>query len=406
MKLNFKIKQSLIISAVLLTSIGIAQNISGKFGKGLHFTAADSSMDMKLTFRFQTLFMTEQSMDVHNKLEDDFESWLMIRRSRLKMDGFVYKPELVYKVELALSNRDIGVGSNSTDAGKFNNASSIVLDAVLKWKFAKNTELWFGQTKLPGNRERVISSQKLQFVDRSLLNNEFNLDRDVGVHLKHETKIGGQFLIKETGVISLGEGRNVTAANDDGFCYTGRIEMLPFGEFTKEGDYVGSDVEREKKPKLAIGVTYDYNDNARRSRGQLGSFIKNDTLSRDLQSIHADFMYKSNGFSMMGEYAKRFIAEGDKYNTFYVGSAYNIQAGYLFKNNIEIAGRFTQLRPEKWSKSDSKFLASTKTDQFTLGLSKYLVKHNLKIQSDISTSLNDNDFHNYLMYRFQVEMQF
>ena len=40
------------------------------------------------------------------------------------------------------------------------------------WHFAKNWELWAGQTKLPGNVERVISSGDLQLVDRSLLNKD------------------------------------------------------------------------------------------------------------------------------------------------------------------------------------------------------------------------------------------
>ena len=55
------------------------------------------------------------------------------------------------------------------------------MDAVLKNHINENWSLWFGQTKLPGNRERVYSSQELQFVDRSLVNARFNLDRDVGV---------------------------------------------------------------------------------------------------------------------------------------------------------------------------------------------------------------------------------
>ena len=37
-----------------------------------------------------------------------------------------------------------------------------ILDAYLKWNFYKNFEIWAGQTKLRGNRERVISSQNLQ----------------------------------------------------------------------------------------------------------------------------------------------------------------------------------------------------------------------------------------------------
>ena len=40
----------------------------------------------------------------------------------------------------------------------------------MKWNFYKNFELWFGQAKLPGNRERVVSSGNLQLVDRSILN--------------------------------------------------------------------------------------------------------------------------------------------------------------------------------------------------------------------------------------------
>ena len=63
-------------------------------------------------------------------------------------------------------------------------------------------------------------------------------------------------------------------------------------------------------------------------------------------------MYKHNGLSFMGEYAKRtadsIIATdadgvtptGDVVLT---GNALNLQLGYLFKNNYEIAGRFTTL---------------------------------------------------------------
>jgi hypothetical protein len=37
----------------------------------------------------------------------------------------------------------------------------IVLDAVLKWKVHQNWIIWAGQTELPGNRERVVSSHYL-----------------------------------------------------------------------------------------------------------------------------------------------------------------------------------------------------------------------------------------------------
>ena len=72
-------------------------------------------------------------------------------------------------------------------------------DAVVKYKATKNLEFWFGQTKLPGNRERVISSQALQFVDRSLVNSRFNIDRGSGIQFRSHHKLGNQFMVNLAG---------------------------------------------------------------------------------------------------------------------------------------------------------------------------------------------------------------
>ena len=130
------------------------------------------------------------------------------------------------------------------------------------WNFAPDWELWVGQTKLPGNIERVVSSGNLQFVDRSILNSRFNIDRDVGLQLRHKDKLGKNFVIREKIALSQGEGRNVTEGNQGGLQYTGRIELLPFGEFTSKGDYSSSDLKREPTPKLMVSATYDHNNNA------------------------------------------------------------------------------------------------------------------------------------------------
>jgi hypothetical protein len=41
----------------------------------------------------------------------------------------------------------------------------------------------FGQTKLPGNNQRVVSSGSLEFTDRTINNSRFNIDRDFGLFL-------------------------------------------------------------------------------------------------------------------------------------------------------------------------------------------------------------------------------
>lgn len=49
-------------------------------------------------------------------------------------------------------------------------------------------------------------------------------------------------LLKEAFAISLGNGRNVIIDDQNGYQYTGRIEFLPMGEFTGQGDYYGADL--------------------------------------------------------------------------------------------------------------------------------------------------------------------
>src|SRR5690606_29440551 len=116
----------------------------------------------------------------------------------------------------------------------------ILYDALLKWNFHGNFELWAGQTKLPGNREQLISSGNLETVDRSLLNSEFNIGRDMGIQLHHSFVLGEQFVVKEAVAISQGEGRNITTGNLGGHQYTFRGEVMPFGDFDA---YSGADFD-------------------------------------------------------------------------------------------------------------------------------------------------------------------
>jgi len=379
------------IALIALTSLNAQEISDTSFGKGLiNFVAKDSSFSVKFAPRFQVRSIS--SWDHDGNQYGSPEHNFIVRRARLKFDGFAYSPKLKYKIELGLSNRDI------SGANQFNrNTPRYILDAVLMWNFADNWELWAGQTKLPGNVERVVSSANLQLIDRSLLNSRFNIDRDLGIQLRHKSNLGGDFLMREKFAISQGEGRNVTEGNEGGLQYTARLEFLPFGTFKSKGDYSQSDLKREEKPKLMMGFTYNFNQNAVRERGFAGDYmIRTDgtIYETDQTTIFADAMFKYNGFSFMGEYAKRSADEaiateadgttptGDIVLT---GNALNLQAGYLFKSNYEIAARFTTVDYE----SETGALPS---EQYTFGVNKFVVGHKLKVQSDISyTAVDGND---------------
>ncbi|MEM5566549.1 porin [Psychroserpens sp. AS72] len=382
-----------------------SQEISDtSFGKGLiNFVAKDSSFSIKFAPRFQVRSIS--SWDHDGEQYGSPEHNFIVRRARLKFDGFAYSPKLKYKIELGLSNRDI------SGANEFNrNTPRYILDAVIMWNFAPNWELWAGQTKLPGNVERVVSSANLQLINRSLLNSRFNIDRDVGLQLRHKSNLGGDFLMREKLAISQGEGRNVTEGNEGGLQYTGRLEFLPFGNFKSKGDYVQADLVREETPKLMVGFTYNFNQGAVRERSGLGDYMFRSDESlyeTDVTTIFADGMFKYNGFSFMGEYAKRTAADpialdidgitptGDVVLT---GNAVNLQAGYVFKSNYEVVGRFTTLDYESVT-------GALPREQYTLGASKYIVGHKLKVQTDISySSLDGND--DNIMFRLGFDIHF
>lgn len=382
-----------LLLAIFITfsySLSAQDTTNTSFGKGmLNLMARDSSWSVKFAPRVQ--FRAESKWDYEGdkfgKPEQDF----LIRRARLKFDGFAFSPKLQYKIELGLSNRDLA-GTNKFTG----NTPRYILDAVVMWNFYENFELWAGQTKLPGNIERVVSSANLQLIDRSLLNSRFNIDRDVGIQLRHHFTLMKNIVVREKFALSQGEGRNITTGNLGGHQYTSRIEVLPFGVFEgKSDDYIQSDLKRHEKPKLMLGVTYDYNNNAVKTRSNQGTYMQTSTgfYETDISTWFADAMFKYRGISIMTEYASREAAapiaveengmpavNEDGLQTGAVvltGEAFNIQAGYLFKNNYELATRFTT----------ADFDAVTGVDlqeQYTLGFSKYFVGHKLKIQSDVN----------------------
>jgi len=393
---------SLAIALITLTTTYSQEINAPKFGKGLfNLVGQDSTWTMKVGLRAQLL--GSSTWEEKNGNEISF----LTRRSRLKFDGYAYSPKLKYKVELGLSNRDLSGASQYTS-----NAPRYILDAVLQWNFYQNFELWFGQTKLPGNRERVISSGNLQQVDRSLLNSRFTIDRDFGFQLRHHFNLTDTFVVKEIFSLAQGEGRNITTGNLGGHQYTGRIELLPFGNFASKGDYKGSDLKREKKPKLAIGLSYDHNNNAVKTRSNQGSYMTIDGtedayFETNINTVFLDAMFKYNGVSLMAEYSDRTASDAFAKNSdgsltgdeVQVGKGLNLQMGYLFNNDIEISGRYTHIELDK------SITGENPESQYTLGLSKYIVGHKLKVQTDIS-HLEIEGSNNKLMYRLQVDFHF
>lgn len=398
------IKRLMLISLVLLGLGHLkAQLIPTKFGQGLQVVGKDSSYYMKLGLRFQNLYVGK--WDVNDGELNHYQSNFLVRRSRLKLNGWALSPKVKYKLEIGFSNRDNSGTSKTENSSPVN----MILDAWVQWNFYKNFSVKYGQAKWPGNRERIISSANLQFVDRSVLNSRFNIDRDFGVQFDHHKTLGEKFIVKNTVAFGPGEGRNITRANQDGYAYAYKIEALPFGKFASKGDYVGSAIKREETPKLAVAFAYQTNQNSIRERGELGKFITDSVGNYHGETVHnlfVDAMFKYKAVSIMAEYAQRKAKDGTPevldgndniVGRFYTGNAFNIQLGYMMENNWEVAVRYTNLDPDAG--------VANAENQYTFGLSKFIVGHKLKFQTDLTYADRFNSENN-LIWRTQFEVHF
>src|SRR5690606_10015516 len=120
------------------------------FVNGLGLTPADSLFQFNIRCRIQ-------NGATHQYHEDDeSESSAQIRRLRLRFDGYVGDPRFTYVIQLSFSPGDVGTLQQGQNI-------NVIRDAVVFYRPNKHWNIGFGQTKLPGNRQRVNSSGALQF---------------------------------------------------------------------------------------------------------------------------------------------------------------------------------------------------------------------------------------------------
>ena len=92
-KILMKIKFFIVLCFSTILSVTSQEISDTSFGKGLiNFTAKDSSFSIKFAPRFQMRYMG--SWDHDGDQYGSPEHNILIRRARLKFDGFAYSPKL------------------------------------------------------------------------------------------------------------------------------------------------------------------------------------------------------------------------------------------------------------------------------------------------------------------------
>lgn len=350
-----------------------------KIGKGLMVATRDGRFALQLRARLQLRYDLEHP----NAAGERVQHALQIRRLRLLLQGHVFSPFVKYYLQFGFSPRD---QSNDlpADPGIRRNP---VRDARVELDRLRDFNVWFGQFKVPFSRQRRVSSSDLNMVDRSLVNAEFNLDRDIGVQALSRDLGGlGGRLAYYAGVF-VGEGRNTYELSDTGMLFVGRLELLPFGPFD---DYSEGDLTRARRPGLSIAGAYAFHDRAHAARGTVGEHPA-DGGTTNFHHITSDLMFKWRGVSLFTAYHLRrgfdrrsggaLDGTGAAIPTEAArqGLGWFAQLGYVVPRiPLEVVGRYGLIRNTFGAQRSS----LPDADEAGGGLNWYFIGHDLKIQLD------------------------
>lgn len=341
------------------------------FGQGATIATADNGFALNLRARIQGRFTLTALEGSAEEPATEFS----IRRMRLLFQGHALNRHLQYYIQLGFSNRDTEPDLRLP-----------LRDASVAWVRWRDLNIRAGQMKVPFDRQRVNSSSALQFCDRSIVTNELNLDRDVGVQLYSRDLFGlGNRLGYQLGVFG-GDGRNRLSALP-GLLWVARLEFTPMGAFD---DYSEADLERLARPRLSLGIGAAYNQNSARSLSTFGNVLALGGF--DYLHGEVDLSFKWRGLSVVAETILRRANAASheraatsttpaarEYSRSFFG--WFAQVGYLFNQHLEVVMRYGDLTPIVVDQGNVD-ASQRRRRELGGGVNWYQLGHALKLQSD------------------------
>ncbi|HET8644675.1 MAG TPA: porin [Vicinamibacteria bacterium] len=313
-----------------------------------------------------------------------------IRRAKLKIDGWFYKPNLLYELQL---NWPAATGAN---------IGAFLEDANINWDLTGGERRFmvkFGQYKVPFGHQELTSSGSQQFVDRSQVSNTYARGRDLGLQLWGRT--WGDRVEWRVGAFN-GNGLTRTTNDNDTFQWNARVMLQPNGQVPlgqglgnsgplfSEGDFESTD-----KPIWAVAVNYERNDFHRTT--------SNIDLRDDVWGF--DGLFKFKGVFLTAEYYLRERepeppASGGTAASF-DSDGWFVQGGYAFgaRRQWELAGRYGSFDP-------TSLTAGNDQREWRVGGSYYYQRHALKVQADYGQLENKGNGQKNGEFRVQTQFLF
>jgi phosphate-selective porin len=382
----------------------IAKKIEAEFpvkasygSKGFRLETRDGNWQTNLQWRFQFRFTYPHFGDPRqvDQFSRDDQATFQARRLRMKIGGHGYRPWLKYYFEVDLQPTRDADDSSAT-------ASTRVIDwRVDVAKFDK-IGIRVGQWKIDYNRERVDSSGRQQFVERSIVNRIFTIDRQVGVSLRGRLFEGTPADLRYYAGVFTGDGRGVSN-EDDNMMYVGRLQWNFLG---RDLALRQTDVERTPKPtaSLAVGAATQTGRCTRWSSsgcGNLDGFtspvVARQSQFRTHQAVQ-EFAFKYQGLSIQQEFHWKRVVDRSfnnsdaRHETDFYGLY--AQTGYFFNElfefvpkELELAFRYAWVREA----NQTDRLKENTREEFTGAANWFFYGHNNKLTLDYSYLTIDDD---------------
>ena len=374
--------------------------------KGFRLETRDGNYQTNLQWRAQFRYSDPRGADPRqlDDFEDERTSNFELRRLRMKIGGHGFKPWLKYYFEVDLQPaRDVEADPQSSAA------------RVITWRadIAKWEALGFrvGQWKIDYNRERVDSSGRQQFVERSIVNRIFTLDRQVGIQARGR-------LFKETpadlryyaGVFN-GEGRSVQNLGTENM-YMGRLQWNFLG---RDLPWRQSDVDFTEKPTGSFAVAAATNT-GRCTRwsssgcGNLDGFEKPITATNEQYEIEQavqEFAFKHRGFSVQQEWHRKFIKDQVNITKSDLTGFY-FESGYFFHGlldwvpeKLELAGRYAYVKEP----NETDISIDNERGEYSAVINYFFFEHRNKLTLDYSYLTLDDGLVNVDVSDNRVRLQ-
>jgi hypothetical protein len=358
--------------------------IDTKIGKGLNFNFNEGK------YFFKIGGMIQPFTGIQKDSTSDTKYFFNAKRTYFNIAGKAVKEKVAFLLQTDFS------------------LSSPLLDAWVSYTPYSFLKFTVGQAQtFANNKEMTIMENQLQFMDRSLVSEQYSVSgREFGLFVESKLEIGSIGFVPQVSVTS-GDGRNSfgTSSIDydfGGLKYAGRLNVFPFGYFSEGNNTQIADIKSEQKPKLAIGASGSINEGASNVKGEgHGDFLMYDALGKtklpNYRKLFYDLHFKYKGFSFLTEYviATASVTEGTFFDITAIneikptqisqllalGTGLNTQFGYVFHKKYGIDCRYSMVTPEFTTNANS---VIKERSEWTLGLTKYVDENNLKYGASFS----------------------